>query len=103
MNPVELVLASLGACQTIAAQVYAKKFEVAYDELYAEVEGDLDLDGFLDKGDVRPGFAEIRYKVHLTTNEPQEKVQRFLVFVGTHCPVGDTLTKGYDLLLMNLN
>lgn len=98
MNPVELVLASLGACQTIAAQVYAKKFEVAYDELYVEVEGDLDLDGFLDKGDVRPGFTEIRYTVHLTTNEPQEKVHRFLAFVETHCPVGDTLTKGVRLV-----
>lgn len=57
MNPVELVLASLGACQVIAAQVYAKKFKVAYDELHVEIEGDLDLDDFSDKGDVRLVFT----------------------------------------------
>lgn len=98
MNPVELLLASLGACQTIAAQVYAKKFDVTYEELYVEVEGDLDLDGFLDKGDVRPGFTEIRYTVHLTTDEPAEKVTKFLAFVETHCPVGDTLTTGVPVI-----
>lgn len=98
MNPVELVLASLGACQTIAAQVYAKKFGIAYDELHVEVEGDLDLDGFLDKGDVRPGFTEIRYTVHLKTDAPAEQVAQFLAFVETHCPVGDTLAHGVNVV-----
>lgn len=98
MNPVELVLASLGACQTIAAQVYAKKFGIAYDELHVEVEGDLDLDGFLDKGDVRPGFTEIRYTVHLKTDAPADQVAQFLAFVETHCPVGDTLAHGVKVV-----
>lgn len=98
MNPVELLLAALGACQTIAAQTFAKKFDVSYEELYVEVEGDLDIDGFLDKADVRPGFSEIRYKVHLTSQAPQDKIDAFLAFVENHCPVGDTLANGVKLV-----
>lgn len=44
MNPVEALLASLGACQAIVARVYAPRFEVKLDDFRVEVEGDLDLD-----------------------------------------------------------
>lgn len=91
MNPVELVLAALGACQSIVAQVYAKKFDVSYDELRIDLEGDLDTDGFLNISDVRPGFSEIRYKIHLKTDEPEEKIQPFIQFIEQKCPVGDTI------------
>lgn len=47
MNPVEALLASLGACQSIVARVYASKFEVELEDFRVDVEGDLDLDGFL--------------------------------------------------------
>lgn len=91
MNPVEAILGALGACQSIVAQVYAKQFDVTYDELRIELEGDLDLDGFLNKSDVRPGFSDIRYKFYLKTDEPAEKIQPFIDFIEQKCPVGDTI------------
>ncbi|MCL6574076.1 MAG: OsmC family protein [Bacillus sp. (in: Bacteria)] len=91
MNPVELLLCSLGACQAIVARVYAKKFEIQFDDLWIEVEGDIDLDGFLHKSDVRPGFSDIRYNVHIATEEPIEKVTEFVNFISATCPIEDTI------------
>ena len=56
MSPVEALLCSLGACQAIVARVYASKFDVDLQHFWVKLEGDLDLDGFFDKADVRPGF-----------------------------------------------
>ena len=96
-NPVELLLGALGACQSVVAQVYSEKFDVEYDELRIELEGDIDLDGFLDKADVRPGYSEIRLKYYFKTNEPLEKLQPFVDFVQTKCPVGDTIANAVSL------
>ena len=45
-NPVELVLTALGACQSIVARTYAKKFDIDLQNFWVELEGDLDTDGF---------------------------------------------------------
>lgn len=55
MNPVEVLLSSLGACQSIVARIYAPKFGVKLDDFRVDVEGDLDLDGFFNKSEVSPG------------------------------------------------
>ena len=57
MNPLELLLSSLGACQTIVAQMSAKKFGIQYDHLSVDLEGDIDTDGFLGLSEVRPGHC----------------------------------------------
>lgn len=90
-NPVELLLGALGACQSVVAQVYAEKFGISYEELRIELEGDLDLDGFLGQADVRPGFSDVRYRYYLKTDAPAEKVREFVEFIARHCPVGDTI------------
>lgn len=91
MNPVEILLAALGACQSIVARVYAKKFDVNLDEFWIELEGDLDTDGFMNVSDVRPGYSDIRYNIHIVTDAPREKVAEFIKFVESKCPVGDTI------------
>ena len=91
MNPVELVLTALGACQAIVAGTYAKKFDIDLKDFWVELEGDLDPDGFLGKSDVRKGYSEIRYNIHIDTSAPREKVEEFIQFVEATCPVGDTI------------
>lgn len=94
MNPVELLLCSLGACQAIVARIYAQKFDIEFTDLWIEATGELDTDGFLLKSDVRPGYQKITYNVNIETNAPREKVEEFVEFIERTCPVGDTIEKG---------
>lgn len=98
MNPVELLLSSLGACQSIVARTYAKKFGIDLQQFWVELEGDIDTDGFLGKSDVRPGFLEIRYTFHIETDAPKEKVEEFKTFIEAHCPVGDTIANPVNFI-----
>ena len=89
-NPVQLVLASLGACQAITYRVWAAKLGIALEGVEARVEGDLDLRGFfgLDDG-IRPGFTRIRLFVTLRGPEPPERYEELQDAVNRHCPVLD--------------
>jgi uncharacterized OsmC-like protein len=94
MNPVELLLSALGACQSIVARTYAPKFDIDMQDFNVELEGDLDTDGFLGKSDVRPGYSAIRATYKIETDAPEAKVEEFIQFLEKHCPVGDTLEHG---------
>ncbi|QGG51906.1 OsmC family protein [Lysinibacillus pakistanensis] len=97
-NPVELVLSALGACQSIVARIYANKLKIDLRNFWVELEGDLDIDGFLGKSDVRPGFLTIRYTFHIETSAPEEKVEEFKKMIEAHCPVGDTIANTVNLV-----
>lgn len=102
MNPVEALLASLGACQSIVARVYAGKFGVKLDDFRVELEGDIDLDGFFNKSEVRPGYSDIRYTFRIKTDSPKEKVEEFMRFLESKCPVGDTIANPVNLKLKSI-
>lgn len=99
MNPVELVLCALGACQSIVARVYSRKFDVNLEDFWVEVEGELDTDGFMNKSDVRRGYSDIRYNIHIKTDTPRERVEEFVAFIERTCPVGDTIENPVKLKL----
>lgn len=99
MNPVELILCALGACQAIVAGAFAKRENMTFTDFRVELEGDLDTDGFLGLSDVRVGYSDIRYNIHIETDEPKEKVDKFIEFVEKTCPVGDTLANPVNLKL----
>ncbi|QVK17551.1 OsmC family protein [Mycoplasmatota bacterium] len=95
MNPVEALLCSLGACQTIVAGAFAGQFGINLEEFWVELEGDLDTDGFLGLNDqVRKGFQKIRFNMHIKSDASEEKVQEFVEFIEKTCPVGDSLENG---------
>ena len=92
MNPVEALLCALGSCQCIVAAAFAKSKGIEFEELWIEIEGDLNLAGSL-KGvpDVRRGFEEIRTTLHIKTGAEEEKVIDFAEFIRDRCPVEDNL------------
>lgn len=99
MNPVEGLLCTLGACQSIVCAAFCRLKKFEFEEVYVELEGDLDPDGFLGKNpDVRNGFQEIRYTVHFKTNASQEECEDFIEFVESRCPVGDCLANPVKLV-----
>lgn len=95
MSPVEGLLVALGSCQVVTAAAFAKFQGIDLKDYWVEIEGDLDPAGFM-KGapGVRVGFQEIRLKVHIKTDAPEDKVEEFQKFVESRCPVDDSLIKG---------
>jgi uncharacterized OsmC-like protein len=103
MNPVEMLLCSLGACQCIVARLYARAQKIEFDEFRIELEGDLDTDGFLrGKDGVRPGLSEIRYTMHIRTDAPREKVEHFAAFIKKRCPVSDVIVNSAPIIQKNI-
>lgn len=98
MNPVEVLLCALGGCQSIVAAAFAKAHNIKFENFHVEIEGDIDLDGFMGKSDVRPGYQEIRYKMYFKTEEPREKIEKFVKFMEQTCPVGDSIENGVKLV-----
>lgn len=94
MNPVELLLSSIGACQTISLAIYAEQLQIPVDELWVEVEGDMDSAGFMGYDGYRPGYSEIRCHVHVKSSAPHSELQMLVDLVETRCPVEDSVGHG---------
>lgn len=97
MNPVEMYLGSLGACTVITASAFARQCKVVLDELWVEVEGDLDKAGQMGYNGIRPGYKEIRLAYHFKTASPQKNLEKLLNLVETRCPVRDCVINGVTI------
>ena len=99
MNPVELLLASLGSCMTIAAFYLAPAQGINVSAFSVELEGDVDPDGFMGLNpDVRNGFSEIRITPHISCDAPADRAREFGELVASRCPVHDTLSHGTSIV-----
>lgn len=92
-NPVEHLLAALGACQVITYQVWAGQLGIRVDSVDVRLAGTIDLRGFfgLDDG-VRPGFDAIELEVRLGGPEDDATYADLVRQVDAHCPVLDSVT-----------
>ena len=74
-NPVELILAALGACQEITYRLYADTLGIPLDRVFVSVSGRLDLRGFfaVDEG-VRPGFKDVTATVKIDSPAPADEI-----------------------------
>ncbi|MCK5849094.1 MAG: OsmC family protein [Caldisericia bacterium] len=93
MTPVEALLCALGSCQCVVGAAFAKQFEIELKGIWAEIEGDLDPDGFL-RGlpGVPVGFKEVRIYLHIKADIDEEKKMAFANFIEERCPVGKTMS-----------
>lgn len=68
-NPVEYLLHALVSCVTSSMVYHAAARGIQIDELESELEGDIDLRGFLGiSEDVRKGYENIRVKFRIRTD-----------------------------------
>ena len=94
-NPVETVLAALGACQAITYRVWATVMDVRLDSVRFETEGEIDLAGFLGlRQDVRPGLSSVWHRVVLIGPESEQRYRELADAVDRHCPVLDIVAHG---------
>lgn len=91
-SPVELLLTSLATCQAVTYRLWADELGIPVERIEVEVEGDIDLRGFLGVADVPAGYEGVRVLVRLAGPAP-ERHRELADAVDRHCPVADALTR----------
>ena len=91
-NPVEHLLNALAACVTTSMVAHAAVRGINIEELESELEGDIDLRGFLGRdNDVPKGFTEIRINFKVKADvKNMERLKRLTLY----SPVFNTITQG---------
>lgn len=94
-NMVEMVLGAYGCCLTTGYVLNAALEGVELEGIEIELEGDLDLQGFLclkDPEEVRPGFTDIRAKITLKAPQAsREQLETLHSRVVRTSPVGSII------------
>lgn len=98
MSPVECLLNAIGACKAIVARSFAPAHELDIKNIRIELEGDLDLDGFMGLNkDAKIGFSNIVTNYYFETDEDEAKLAEFVKFIDRTCPVIDTIVNTPNL------
>jgi uncharacterized OsmC-like protein len=94
-NPVEHLLHALASCMTTSLVAHAAVRGIEIQELESELEGDIDLRGFLGLDpNIPKGYTNIRVKFKIKTDETDTaKLQSLAAF----SPVYNTLINGTDV------
>ena len=91
-NPVEHLLHGLASCLTTSLVAHAAVRGIEIDELESELEGDLNLNGFLGLSpDTPKGFTQIRVNFRIKAGDEDMEVLRTL---SEFSPVFNTLVQG---------
>lgn len=91
-NPVEHLLNALAACVTTSMVAHAAVRGIHLEEVESEIEGDIDLQGFLGLSkDVPKGYTDIRIKFKVKSDvENTERLKK----LAEYSPVYNTLING---------
>ena len=94
-NPVEHLLNALAACVTTSRVAHAAVRGIHIEELESELEGDIDLRGFLGlSSDVPKGFTDIRIKFRVRADiDNMDRLKRLTAY----SPVFNTITRGANV------
>ena len=91
-NAAEALLSALAGCMTVAFIYPAAAQGVRVESLEFDIEGDVDLQGFLQLSDkIRPGLQNIRVRAKVKADAPREKIQELLDHAAMTSVVMDTI------------
>lgn len=97
-NAVELLLAALGSCLSVGYAANAAAMGIDLDELRFELEGDVDLRGFLGiSEDVRAGYNTVTCSAYIDADASDEELAELRRRVETTSPLMDTITNAVPL------
>lgn len=97
-NAVELLLAALGSCLSVGYAANAAAMGIELDELRFEMEGDVDLRGFLGiSEDVRAGYNTVTCTVYIDADATDEELAELRERVETTSPLMDNITNAVPL------
>jgi uncharacterized OsmC-like protein len=94
-NPVEHLLHALASCVTTSLVAHAAVQGIHLEEVESEIEGDLDMQGYLGLSkDVPKGYTDIRIKYKVKSDEENtESLKR----LAEYSPVFNTLIHGTNV------
>ena len=93
-SPVELLLTSFATCQAVTYRLWADELGIPLDRVGVDLEGDLDLRGFIGLADDVPaGYSAIRVRVTLEGPAGADRYRELADAVDRHCPVTDVLVR----------
>jgi len=97
-NAVEAMLSALAGCITVSFILPAAAKGIEVDSLEFDIDGDVDLQGFLQLSDkIRPGLQNIRVNARIKANAPRETIQSLLDHAVKTSVVMDTLRSGVPI------
>lgn len=97
-NAVELLLSALGSCLSVGYAANAAAMGIELDRLRIEMEGDVDLRGFLGLDeDVRPGYRAISCTVSIDSEASDEDLETLRDHVESTSPLVDVITNEVPL------
>jgi uncharacterized OsmC-like protein len=93
-NPVEFLLHALAGCVTTTTILHATARGITIRRLHTELEGDIDLQGFLALDpSVPPGYEAIRIRMDIEADCSDEQLDELLNFARDHSPVCNTVCR----------
>lgn len=100
-NMVEMVLGAYGSCLTVGYALNAKMMGIELDDIRIELEGHIDLRGFMgmkDPNEVWPGYRGISVKVNLDSKTAtEEQLQKLHDQVQKTSPVGSIISRPVEI------
>ena len=91
----DMLLEALVACAGVTLKSVATAIEIPLQSGRVIAEGDLDFRGTLGVAKDAPvGFAQIRLRFDVDTDEPQEKLDQLLKLTERYCVVYQTIKSG---------
>jgi uncharacterized OsmC-like protein len=98
----EVCMGSLAACLTQTIVAHASSRGIMIDSINIDVEGDVDLRGFIGiSNDVRPGAQQFRVNMNIKSNTASKEQINELREIGKRfSPAFDTLTNGTSVVLV---
>jgi uncharacterized OsmC-like protein len=96
-NPTEYLLSAIAGCVTTSMVIHAAARGIHIEELESEIEGDIDLRGFLGLSEDTPkGYTNIRLKIKVKADvDNMERLKR----LAEHSPTLDTVVHGVNVEL----
>ena len=91
----DMLLEALVACAGVTLKAVATALDIKLKSGHVSAEGDLDFRGTLGVAKDAPvGFAQIRLRFDVATDEPQDKLDQLLKLTERYCVVYQTIKSG---------
>ena len=99
-NPVEYLLHALAGCVTTTLVLHATARGIRINRLATVLEGDIDLQGFLNLDpNVPVGYREIRIGMDVEADCSDEELDELIAFTHEHSPVCNTVCRPVPVVL----